>query len=85
MINILVFLIKIFRAQNSFSLILNIYFFSNKKKYQKKKKEGGKLVYIKINILGQVVLCSVLVVWGGFIKGFKNTLFDSQTPKCVCV
>ena len=31
---------------------------------KKKRKEGGKLVYIKINILGQVVLCSVLVVWG---------------------
>ena len=47
---------------------------------KKKRKEGGKLGYIKINILGQVVLCSVLVVWGGFIKGFKNTLFDSPNP-----
>ena len=61
-------------------LLKKIIFLIKKKEKKRKRKEGGKLVYIKINILGQVVLCSVLVVWGGFIKGFKNTLFDSPNP-----
>ena len=51
-------------------LLKKIIFLIKKKEKKRKRKEGGKLVYIKINILGQVVLCSVLVVWGGFYKRF---------------